>query len=94
MLFRSAHCIVDAIAATTACSPGRRSLLVEDRGSLAATFMAADTGRAVRVVAHAGRASSGGCTDDADAHLRSLPDEALLTVSSVDVPVAAASTRG
>jgi formylmethanofuran dehydrogenase subunit E len=42
-------CFVDGLTAVTACTVGHRTLRVEDYGKIAATFVDAHTGRAVRV---------------------------------------------
>ncbi|MCB9722404.1 MAG: formylmethanofuran dehydrogenase subunit E family protein, partial [Candidatus Omnitrophica bacterium] len=42
-------CFVDGIIAATDCTVGHRTLRVEDYGKVAATFVDAKTGRAVRV---------------------------------------------
>lgn len=91
-----ARCATDSIASVTGCSAGQRSLVVEDRGEMAATFRDELTGRAVRVVAldSAREPPAEWAPAGRDRHCRqsiayrAMPDELLLQV--VDVPVAEA----
>ena len=88
-----ARCATDAIASVTGCSAGQRSLVVEDRGEMAATFRDELTGRAVRVIAleRAREPPAEWAPAGRDRHCRqaiayrAMPDELLLQV--VDVPV-------
>ena len=45
-------CTVDGVVAATGCSPGHRTLRIEDYGKVAGTFVDAHTGQAVRLVPH------------------------------------------
>jgi formylmethanofuran dehydrogenase subunit E len=47
----TARCATDAIAATTGCSLGQRTLSVDERGEMAARFLDTQTGHCVRVAA-------------------------------------------
>jgi formylmethanofuran dehydrogenase subunit E len=47
-------CFLDGVSASTACTPGRRTLRVEDCGKAVASFIDTRTGRAVRLVPAAG----------------------------------------
>jgi len=47
-------CFAEAVAAATGCSLGRRTLRPVDHGKLAATFLDAETGRAVRLAPRPG----------------------------------------
>jgi formylmethanofuran dehydrogenase subunit E len=84
-------CAADAIGVATGCRPGDRTLRFRYVGKLAATFIDAETGRAVRVAAR------GDCRDiaarlypDIDRRLAQLltyarlPDDQLFTVRSVE----------
>lgn len=42
-------CFADGVEAATSCTPGHRTLRIEDFGKVAATFVDTKTGRAVRV---------------------------------------------
>ena len=42
-------CLVDGISAATACTPGRRTLRIEDYGKAAATFVDLEIGTALRI---------------------------------------------
>ena len=45
-------CSVDGVIAATGCTPGRRTLRIEDYGKVAATFVDTHSGQAVRLVPH------------------------------------------
>jgi len=88
-------CFVDGVIAATGCTVGHRTLRVEDYGKVAATFVDAKTGRAVRVTP---------CLDVRElacifvpeearhyfAQMRAyqiMPDETMLTVQDVTLNV-------
>jgi formylmethanofuran dehydrogenase subunit E len=52
VIFEIDGCSVDGVMAATGCSPGHRTLRVEDYGKLAGTFVDTPTGKAVRLVPH------------------------------------------
>jgi formylmethanofuran dehydrogenase subunit E len=82
-------CFLDALAAATGCSPGHRTLRVEDYGKVAATFLRLDDGRAVRVAPRAearARAAAGSALPRWQAMLQGyqvLADAELLSVRPV-----------
>lgn len=47
-------CVIDGLAVATGCRVGRRTMRVLDYGKVAATFVDTQTGRAIRIVPHAG----------------------------------------
>jgi formylmethanofuran dehydrogenase subunit E len=79
-------CAADGVTAATGCTVGRRTLRVLDFGKVAATFVDAETGRAVRIWPHpAARARALALQPDTPdpwramlEGYRSLPIEALL----------------
>lgn len=68
VIFEIDGCSVDGVMAATGCTPGGRTLRIEDYGKLAGTFVDTPTGQAVRLVphpqarAHAAALSSGAST--------------------------------
>lgn len=83
----AAHCIVDAIAATTGCSIGTRTLTVRDLGELSADFVDRASGRTWRIAAHPGlRAPACGSGPAAadwqslESACRLVPDGSLFTI--------------
>lgn len=82
-------CFLDGLSAATGCTPGHRTLRVEDYGKVAATFLRLDTGRALRVAPRAdarARAAAGSPLPRYQAMLQgyqALPEADLLTVQPV-----------
>jgi|SRR3990172_4145667 len=54
VIFETDGCAVDGVIAATGCTPGHRTLRIEDYGKLAGTFVDTHTGKAVRLVPHPG----------------------------------------
>ncbi|MBE0608230.1 MAG: molybdopterin-guanine dinucleotide biosynthesis protein MobB [Dehalococcoidia bacterium] len=86
----SDRCAADAIQAVTGCRVGKRTCRVIDHGKLAARFLDASTGRAIRVAARSGtRAIAEQRYPDMDRHdaqLRAyieLPPETLFSVAPI-----------
>jgi len=52
VIFETDGCGVDGVMAATGCTPGHRTLRIEDYGKLAGTFVDTHTGKAVRLVPH------------------------------------------
>lgn len=75
------RCTTDSIMALTGCRPGKRTMKVLDYGKMAATFINLETGKAVRVAA-AMRKKEQGETDFA-----TMPEEELLSITEVEVPL-------
>ncbi len=79
-------CVTDGIAAATGCAVGRRTMRIEDFGKVAATFVDAETERAVRIVPRnearaVAREYAPGASDRWHAQLagyQRMPDEQLL----------------
>lgn len=96
------RCATDAIQAATGCLLGKRTLKFVDYGKVAATFLNLDTGTAVRVVARddARDAAWGYAPPGLDARsaqalaYRVMPDDALFTVTQVQVNVSPADLPG
>jgi formylmethanofuran dehydrogenase subunit E len=87
----SDRCAADAIQAVTGCRVGKRTFRVIDHGKLAARFLDASTGRAIRVAARSGTRAIAEQRypgiDRHDAQLRAyieLPPETLFSVAAVD----------
>ena len=82
-------CFLDGLSAATGCTPGHRTLRVEDFGKVAATFLRLDDGRTLRVAPRAdvrARAAAGSPLPRYQAMLQGyqvLPDAELLTVRAV-----------
>jgi formylmethanofuran dehydrogenase subunit E len=86
-------CAADALGAATGCRPGNRTLRFEYDGKLSATFVDAESGRAVRVAARGDcREAAARLYPDVDRRLAQLlayerlPDEELFTHRSVSAP--------
>ncbi len=84
-------CFVDGVIAATGCTVGHRTLRVEDYGKVAATFVEAGTGYAVRILPRLDvRENAGLFVPDEPRHYfaqlqayQIMPDEEMLTVQKV-----------
>jgi formylmethanofuran dehydrogenase subunit E len=84
-------CFVDGVIAATDCKVGHRTLRVEDYGKVAATFVNAKTGRAVRVAPALNiRQKANVYAPDEPRHYfaqmrayQVMPDEEILTIQEV-----------
>ena len=89
-------CFVDGLTAATGCTVGHRTLRVEDFGKVAATFVDARTGRAVRVApALEIRERALLFAPDEPRHYfaelrayQTMPDELMLTLQNVQLKTA------
>ncbi len=86
----TSRCAADALQAVTGCRLGRRTFHVVDHGKLAARFLDATTGRAIRIAARSGTRTIAEerypGIDRHDAQLRAyieLPPETLFSVAPV-----------
>ena len=52
VIFETDGCSLDGVMAATGCTPGHRTLRIEDYGKLAGTFIDTHTGQTVRLVPH------------------------------------------
>lgn len=89
-------CFVDGLIAPTGCTVGHRTLRVEDYGKVAATFVAVNTGQAVRVTPRLNVRERACAYVPGESHhyfaqlqaYQTMPDEDLLTVQEVSLKVA------
>ena len=93
VIVESDGCFADGIAAATGCTVGHRTLRVEDYGKIAATFVDAKTGHAVRIAPQLDvRRRAQACIPDERRHYfaqmeayQTLPEAELFTFSEVQL---------
>lgn len=83
------RCGTDAVQAITGCSLGHRSLKFRDYGKFAATFVDIRTRKAVRVAVNEKNRAKRDTMDTADVlkDLAAVPEEEILTIQRVTVPL-------
>ena len=93
VIVESDGCFADGVIAATDCTVGHRTLRVEDYGKVAATFVDAQTERAVRVAPRLDiRELACSCIQNEPRHYfaqmqayQIMPDEEMLTITEVQL---------